>query len=83
MARYSTSDTGRQPFVVTKQIKAGIIAVVVALVGLFMIPSIGENVQKEEITVCQAPFSGKMSYWVEPGLKGQWFGRTTTYYKTE
>ena len=83
MTRYSYNDSERKPFVITKQIKAGIIAVVVALVGLFMIPSIGENVQKEEITVCQAPFSGKMSYWVEPGLKGQWFGRTTTYYKTE
>lgn len=81
--RYYDREEERKPFVLTKQIKAGIIAGVVALIGLFMIPSIGENVQKEEITVCQAPFSGRMSYWVEPGLKGQWFGHTTTYYKTE
>ena len=71
------------PFVITSSMKAGIIAAIMAIVAIFCIPSIGENVQKEEITVCQAPFSGKMSYWVEPGLKGQWFGKTTTYYKTE
>ena len=65
-----------------KQIYA-IIAGFCVLLALFMIPNVGENVQKEEIVVCQSPFSGKMTYWTEPGLKGQWFGKITRYYKTQ
>lgn len=73
----------RKPFVITKPMKAGFIALVVALLGIFMIPNMAENVQKEEISICQAPFSGKMSYWTVQGLKPQKFGRVTTYYKTQ
>ena len=32
--------------------------------------------------VNQFPFTGKMEYWTTPGFKLQWFGKTTTYYKT-
>lgn len=78
MARYE-----KEPFVITRGIKAGIIAVVVALLALFMIPNIGQSVGNEEIVVCQAPFSGRMSYWTSPGLKWQNFGRITSYYKTQ
>ena len=73
----------RKPFVINKNMKAGIIAGVIALLALFMIPRIAENVGKEEITVKQAPFSGQMDYWVSPGLHGQWFGKITHYYKTQ
>ena len=76
-------DEERKPFVITSTMKAGIIALVFALLALFMIPNIGQNVGNEEIVVCQAPFSGKMDYWTSPGLKGQWFGRITSYYKTQ
>ena len=84
MAYYTErSSEKRQPLVITGAMKAGIIAAIVAILGLFMIPRIGENVGNEEIVVCQAPFSGHMDYWTTPGLKGQWFGHITQYYKTQ
>lgn len=73
----------KQPVVISKPMLAGIIAGIVAILALFMIPRIGENVGNEEIVVCQAPFSGHMDYWTTPGLKGQWFGHITQYYKTQ
>lgn len=81
MSKYYEEE--RKPVTITKNIKAGIIAAVCALLALFMIPRIAENVGKQEITVKQAPFSGQMDYWTSPGLKGQWFGKITHYYKTE
>lgn len=81
MSKYYEEE--RKPVTITKNIKAGIIAAVCALLALFMIPRIAENVGKQEITVRQAPFSGHMDYWTTPGLKGQWFGKITHYYKTE
>lgn len=54
-----------------------------AVVFLFMLPKIGEDVKNEQIVVNQAPFTGNMSYWTTPGFKWQWFGKTTMYYKTQ
>ena len=62
-----------------------IFGVLVGLVALFFICSlgkIGEDVKNETIVVNQFPFTGKMEYWTTPGYKWQWFGKTTTYYKT-
>ena len=73
----------KEAFVITSKAKAGLIAIIVAFIGMFMIPNFGENVGNEEIVVCQAPFSGHMDYWTQPGLKGQWFGKITRYYKTQ
>ena len=63
--------------------KTGIIAALIAIIFLCMIPSLFERVGKEQIVVRQAPFSGEMTYWTTPGLKGQMLGSTTKYYKTE
>lgn len=67
----------------TKGKVIAIICGVFALIVLCMMGSIGEDVKNEQIVVNQYPFSGKMSYWTEPGFKWQWFGSTTDYYKTQ
>ena len=70
-------------FVFTRKKLLALIFGVVAILFLCFIPKIGEDVKNEEIVVNQYPFSGKMAYWTSPGFKGQWFGKTTYYYKTQ
>ena len=67
----------------SKKSISAIIFAVVAVIFLFQLPRIGEDVRNEEVVVNQYPFTGKMAYWTTPGFKGQWFGKTTTYYKTQ
>lgn len=67
-------------------LKKIIITGVMVVVGIFVLASIGricEDVKNETIVVNQFPVSGRMEYWIEPGLHMQWFGRTTKYYKTQ
>lgn len=54
-----------------------------ALIVLCMLSSVAEDVKNEQIVVNQYPVTGNMAYWTEAGLKWQWFGRTTKYYKTQ
>ena len=61
----------------------GIVVAVFAIVILSCMGKIGEDVKNEQIVVNQFPFTGEMAYWTEPGFHGQWFGRTTKYYKTQ
>lgn len=61
----------------------GIVIAVFAVVILSCMGKIGEDVKNETIVVNQFPFTGEMAYWTEPGFHGQWFGRTTKYYKTQ
>ena len=66
--------------------KAKITAIIIgvfAILCLFMIPRVAEDVKTEQIVVNQYPFTGRMAYWTQPGLEWQWFGRTTKYYKTQ
>ena len=67
----------------TKGKVSAIIFGVFAIVCLILSKSVAEDVKNEKIVVNQYPFSGNMAYWTEPGLKWQWFGRTTEYYKTQ
>lgn len=63
-----------------------ILAVLVAAFAIFCVVSlgkIGEDVKNETIVVNQFPFTGNMEYWTTPGFHWQWFGKTTTYYKTQ
>ena len=69
--------------ILSKGTIGAIIAAVVLVFTLMCTGSIAEDVPNEEIIVNQYPFTGKMAYWTTPGLKGQWFGRKTTYYKTQ
>lgn len=62
----------------------GLLAVFIAVMFcIFAFPKIGEDVKNEEIVVNQFPFTGRMAYWTNPGYNWQWFGKTTTYHKTE
>lgn len=65
--------------------KSKILAIFAGLVAVIIIAcagAIGEDVKNEQIVVNQFPFTGQMAYWTTPGYKWQWFGKTTTYYKT-
>ena len=64
-----------------KSIFGGVIAVL-AIVFVACLGRIGEDVKNEQIVVNQFPFTGNMEYWTTPGFKWQWFGKTTSYYKT-
>lgn len=55
---------------------------VLAIITVACIGKIGEDVKNETIVVNQFPLTGTMEYWTTPGFKMQWFGKTTTYYKT-
>lgn len=62
-----------------------VLTLIVAVFAVFVITSlgkIGEDVKNETIVVNQFPLTGNMEYWTTPGFKWQWFGKTTTYYKT-
>ena len=69
--------------ILSKGTIGAIIAVVIVALTLMCAGRIAEDVHNEEIVVNQYPFTGEMAYWTTPGLKGQWFGRKTTYYKTQ
>ena len=60
-----------------------IILGVFGIIVLCLLGSIGEDVKNEQIVVNQYTFSGKMEYWTTPGFRGQWFGKTTYYFKTQ
>ena len=74
-------NVGATTFSVRKVVVA-IVAAVVAVIAICSAKRIGEDVKNNQIVVNQFPFSGKMAFWTEPGFKWQWFGHTTTYYKT-
>jgi len=73
----------QQSKILPKGVLGAIIAAVVLVFALVCAGSIAEDVRNEEIVVNQYPFTGEMAYWTTPGLKGQWFGKTTYYYKTQ
>ena len=64
-----------------KHIFGGLIAVL-AIAFVACLGRIGEDVKNEQIVVNQFPFTGNMEYWTTPGFHWQWFGKTTSYYKT-
>ena len=64
-----------------KSIFGGLIAIL-AVVFVCCLGRIGEDVKNEEIVVNQFPITGNMEYWTTPGFHWQWFGKTTSYYKT-
>lgn len=63
-----------------------ILAVLVAALAVLFLCTLGkfgEDVKNETIVVNQYPFTGEMEYWTTPGFKWQWWGKTTTYLKTQ
>lgn len=65
-----------------KKIVAALVAVF-AILCVVSLGKIGEDVKNETIVVNQYPFTGNMEYWTTPGFHWQWWGKTTTYYKTQ
>lgn len=65
-----------------KKIVAALV-VVFAIFCVVYLGKIGEDVKNETIVVNQYPFTGNMEYWTSPGFHWQWWGKTTTYYKTQ
>lgn len=65
-----------------KKIVAALV-VVFAVFCVIYLGKIGEDVKNETIVVNQYPFTGNMEYWTSPGFHWQWWGKTTTYYKTQ
>jgi hypothetical protein len=59
----------------------GVAVLVILFLGLFAIPSLFENNNADEITVIQAPFTGKLTWYTTPGVKWQGFGTVTSYKK--
>lgn len=51
----------------------------VVIIGLFGIPNIVENLDASHVMIVQSPASGNLTCHVEPGVKGQWFGKVTKY----
>lgn len=68
---------------VSKGKVTAIIFGVFTIICLCLMGSVAEDVKNEQIVVNQYPITGNMSYWTDPGLRWQWFGRTTKYYKTQ
>lgn len=68
--------------VVNKTKVLGIFAAIIVIILICLFPYTYEDVKNEQIVVNQQLYSGKMDYWTTPGWKARWFGRTTTYYKT-
>lgn len=73
------SSTSRSDgFSLTKILALGVVAVL-TLFTLVSLGRIAENVSADEIVVIQAPFTGKLTWYTSPGVKGQWFGKVTSY----
>lgn len=68
---------------ISKKKILGIVFAVLVVLFIVCLGSIAEDVRNEQIVVNQYPITGKMEYWTAPGLHGQWFGKTTKYYKTQ
>lgn len=61
-----------------------IISTISAVIAVFVVlcaGSILENVPADSIVAIQAPISGKITWYTEPGLVFQWFGKVTSFPK--
>jgi hypothetical protein len=57
------------------------IFVIIAIVVVIFSGQLFENVDADEIVVIQAPVSGKLDWYTQPGIYGQWLGKVTKYKK--
>ena len=65
---------------ITRSIK-GIAVFVAALTAIYAASGVFENVDANEILVIQSLISGNLSWYAQPGVKWQWFGKLTSYPK--
>lgn len=64
-----------------KKIFGAIIAALL-IVFTFSVSALFEDVDAGQIVVIQAPITGELSVYKEPGWVGQWFGKATHYEKS-
>jgi hypothetical protein len=57
------------------------VTLIAIIFALFSFGSLFENIGADEIVVIQAPFSGELHWYKQPGVVGQWFGKVTSYPK--
>ncbi len=60
----------------------GTIIAALLIVFTFSISALFEDVDAGQIVVIQAPITGELSVYKEPGWVGQWFGKATHYEKS-
>ncbi|MCB0697512.1 MAG: hypothetical protein KDC07_09120 [Chitinophagaceae bacterium] len=60
----------------------GAVLGITLIVLTFSIGGLFEDVDAGQIVVIQAPITGKLSVYKEPGWVGQWFGKATHYEKS-
>ncbi|MCB9047177.1 MAG: hypothetical protein H6550_13675 [Chitinophagales bacterium] len=60
----------------------GAVLGITLIVLTFSIGGLFEDVDAGQIVVIQAPITGKLSVYKEPGWVGQWFGKATHYHKS-
>ena len=66
----------------TKKTILMVALLIVIIVVAVEIPNIAEDVATEKIIINQVPVTGQLDFWTTPGMKAQWFGHTTEYFKT-
>jgi regulator of protease activity HflC (stomatin/prohibitin superfamily) len=62
-----------------RKIFLGLIAVIATVFGLFIMPSLWEDVDAGEHVVIQDPFDGELTVYSQPGFVWQGFGKATHY----
>jgi len=58
-----------------------VIVAFLLIISFVMAGNIIENVDADEIVCIQSPISGKLHWFVDAGIKWQWFGKVTKYQK--
>lgn len=61
----------------------GLLTVVVLIIGMTLLGQVMQNVDADQIVLIQSPIRGTLSWYTTPGIKLQWFGKVTTYYKRQ
>ena len=72
----------QSPISPRKVLVVGVMAVLVAI-GLIMSFQVLEHLDAEDLMVIQSPFSGTLTWYTSPGVKGQWVGKVTKYRKRD
>lgn len=67
--------------VISRQVVFGGLTAIAVAVGTLFAFQMWENVDADEILVVQSPFDGTLTWYVDPGIKYQGFGKTTFYKK--
>ena len=72
----------QSPISPRKILVVGVMAVLL-VVGATMSFQMFAHLDAEDLMVIQSPFSGTLTWYTSPGVKGQWFGKVTKYKKRD